>query len=202
MVTLSWLHRARRAAHHTSAGFSLVELMIVLVIAAVLMSAGAPAMGSFLRNNRLQAGALDLLQSIQFARSEAVKRKVEVVLCRSADPRAATPSCGGSANTWTTGWLVFASGDTNNTYESANDELLRVGLPRSADVAIRTNSTSNQNLEFSADGTTDEGGSTARFAICDDRGGAFGYQIDVPGVGRPKRMKGSTSSQINCTSPA
>ena len=190
-------HRAARMP-----GFSLVELMIVLVISAVLMTVGAPAMGSFMRDNRLQASAFDLLKSIQFARSEAVKRKVEVVLCRSADPRATTPSCGGTSHTWTTGWLVFARGDTNNTYQSGSDELLRLGLPRDADVGIRTNSVSNNNLEFSSDGTTDEGGNTARFAVCDARGGTFGYQIDVPPVGRPKRERGSSGDAINCTTPS
>jgi type IV fimbrial biogenesis protein FimT len=142
------------------------------------------------------------MRTIHYARSEAAKRRTRVVLCRSADPTATPPSCGGLSNTWTTGWLVFASGDGNNTYEAATDALLRVGTPANSGLTVVTNSTSNRNLEINPDGTTNEGGGTARFAICDSRGGAHGRQLNVAPVGRPKLRKGSPSAQINCTSPA
>jgi type IV fimbrial biogenesis protein FimT len=150
----------------------------------------------------LSNSAFDLLATIQLARSESVKRRTKVVLCRSADPTSATPSCGGSANTWTTGWLVFASGDGNNTYQAATDTLLEIGLVDPRNVAIITNGTSDNSLEYKSDGTTDGGGGTARFAICDSRGGAHGRQINVPAHGRPKFVKGDSTSPINCTSPS
>ena len=85
--------------------------------------------------------AFDMLGTINLARTEAVKRRTRVVLCRSADPTLATPSCGGSANTWTTGWLVFASGDSNNTYQAGTDTLLGIGLADSSNLTVITNST-------------------------------------------------------------
>jgi type IV fimbrial biogenesis protein FimT len=202
-MTTAGEHRARhrRGVTH-AAGFSIVELMIVLAIASILMTLAAPSMGTFVRDNRLQSESLRLLRMMHFARSEAVKRKTRVVLCRSADPTAAAPSCGGNLNTWTTGYLVFASGDGNNTFEAANDELLRIGMPVTAGLSVVTNSTSNANLEYNSDGTTNEGGGTARFAICDGRGGDFGRQIDVTPVGRPSLSKGSAGSPIACTSPS
>ena len=101
-----------------------------------------------------------------------------------------------------TGWLVFASGDANNTYESATDTLLGTGLIDLTNVTVITNSTSDNNLEYNADGTTNEAGGTARFAVCDKRGGAHGRQINVPPHGRPKFVKGDTTNPINCTSPS
>ena len=159
-------------------------------------------MGAFIKTNRLQSEGFGLLRMMHLARSEAVKRKTRVVLCRSADPTAGTPTCGGTSYTWTTGWLVFASGDTNNTYQQGTDELLRVGLAKTHGLTVRTNSTSNNNLEFNTDGSTNEGGGTARYAICDSRGGAYGRQINVPPMGRPVLEKGTSSSAINCTSPS
>ena len=192
----------RRGARRALRGFSTVELMIALTIASILMTAAAPSMGTFVRNNRLQSEAFALLRTMHFARSEAVKRKTRVVMCRSANPTAATPTCGGNSYTWTSGYLVFASGDGNNTYDPANDVLLRIGLPAGSGLTVRTNSTSNNNLEYNSDGTTNEGGGTARFAVCDGRGGDVGRQIDVSPVGRPALNQGSPGSPINCTSPA
>ena len=119
----------------------------------------------------------------------------------SADPLADDPTCGGSHYTWTTGFLVFAVGDTNNVYDSDVDELLRIGRPTVGGISIRTNSTTNRNLEYNSDGTTNET-DTARFAVCDKRGGIHGRQINVPRHGRPKFIKGEKANPINCNAPA
>ncbi len=183
-------------------GISIIELVVSLAVVAILTTTGVPAFSSFIQSNRLSESSFDMLATINLARTEAVKRRTRVVLCRSADPTLATPSCGGSVNAWTTGWLVFASGDNNSTYEAGTDTLLGVGLVDSLSLTIITNSTSNKNLEYNSDGTTNEGGGTARFAVCDKRGGAQGRQINVPPHGRPKFVKGNSASPINCTSPS
>ncbi len=183
-------------------GISIVELVVSLAIVAILATTGVPAFSSFIQSNRLNESSFDVLATINLARTEAVKRRTRVLLCRSADPTLPTPSCGGSANTWTTGWLVFASGDSNSTYEAGTDTLLGIGLVDSSNVTVITNGTSNNNLEYNSDGTTNEGGGTARFALCDQRGGAQGRQINIPAHGRPKFVKGNSASPINCTSPS
>lgn len=183
-------------------GITIVELVVCLAVVSILVTTGVPAFSNFIQSNRLSESTFDLLGTINLARSEAVKRRTRVVLCRSVNPAATTPSCGGTANTWTKGWLVFATGDGNNTYEPATDTLLETGWVDSPDVTVITNSTSSNNLEYNADGTTNEGGGTARFAICDKRSGAYGRQINVPPHGRPKFVKGDTSSPISCTSPS
>ncbi len=183
-------------------GLTIIELLVALMVVSILMTVGAPAMGNFIKNNRLSQSSFDVLGTINLARSEAVKRRVRVILCRSADSTAASPTCGGSTSIWTTGWLIFASGDNNNTYENGTDTLLGIGVVSADGVAVKSNSTSNINLEYNPDGTTNEGGGTARFAICDTRGGANGKQINVPPHGRPKFVKGTVSDPINCTTPS
>ena len=183
-------------------GITIVELVVSLAVVSILATTGVPAFSSFLQSNRLSNSAFDLLGTIQLARTESVKRRTKVVLCRSVDPTSATPSCGGSANIWTTGWLVFASGDSDSTYQVATDTLLGIGLVDLRNVTVITNDTSDRNLEFKSDGTTNEDGGTARFAVCDKRGGAHGRQINVPPHGRPKFIKGDATSPIDCTSPS
>jgi type IV fimbrial biogenesis protein FimT len=195
------IRRRDRPVCRRDRGFSVVELIVVMSIAVTLMTVAAPSMGMFVRNSRLQAQALELMRMMHLARSEAVKRKSRVVLCRSVNPTAAVPACGGVSNTWTTGYVVFASGDGNSTYEAGTDELLRIGMPARNGLTVVTNSTSNNNLEFNFDGTTNESGGTARFAICDPRGGSFGRQIDVTPVGRPALSQGTSAQPVKCMSP-
>ena len=185
-----------------SAGISIVELVVSLAVVSILASTAVPTFSSFIQSNRLSKSTFDVLGTINLARTEAVKRRTRVVLCRSADPTLTTPACSGSANTWTTGWLVFASGDANSTYEAGTDTLLGVGLVGADNVTVITNGTSNNNLEYNSDGTTNEGGGTARFAVCDKRGGTYGRQINVPPHGRPKFIKADSTSPVDCTSPS
>jgi len=181
-------------------GFTLIELMITLVIGAILLTQAVPSFFTTIQNNRLVTYTNDLVSDINLARSEAVKRGIRVVLCRSADPSLASPACGGTANTWTSGWLIFADADASGAF-SAGDTLIRVGLPIAADTTIITNNIANNNLEYNADGTTNEGGGTGVFALCDSRGAGNGRQIQVNAMGRPQLVKGSDAT-ISCTNPA
>ncbi len=182
-------------------GFTVIELMISLVVLAIIATFGVPSMADFLKNNKLKAQAYSFSATLNYARSEAIKRKERVVLCRSANPTASSPTCGGTANTWTTGWLIFTDPDDNDVYNSGTDTLLKVGSNIPPNINIRTNSTANNNIELNADGTTNEGGATARMAICDDRGGNYGRQINISPLGRPILKKGTPSVAINCTNP-
>ena len=187
------------------AGFTLIELVIVVALAAIIMTFAVPSYQNLIANNRITSHTNELVMGINMARSEAVKRNVRVILCRSANPTAAPPACGGSANTWTTGWLLFASGDANNTYEAGTDTLIRVGESARTGIQIRTNATSNNNLEINSNGTTNEGGGTAAFAICDDRDGdndfdeQWGRQIQVSPSGHLRLIRAPIP---DCQAPA
>lgn len=67
-------------AYHTSQGFTLLELMIVLGIAAIMMAIGAPSIVGTLNNNA-QINAVNVFKSgISSARSNALIRKRPVVI--------------------------------------------------------------------------------------------------------------------------
>jgi len=100
---------ARREGMKKSQAFTLVELMIVLGVAAILATMAAPAFWNMIQNQRATTQANELVTAVNLARSEAVKRGERVELCASADPDAG--SCGGSD--WTAGWVVRLDGDPN-----------------------------------------------------------------------------------------
>lgn len=119
-------------------GFSLIELMVVLAIAAILATIAAPAFSSLIAEVSTSGYANSFVSDARYARSEAMRRGVTVSMCRSADPEAASPTCqtsgnGSSVGAWKQGWIVFTDADSDGNYE-AGDTLLRVheSLPRAS----------------------------------------------------------------------
>lgn len=58
----------------TRAGFTMIELMMVIAIVAVLAAVTAPAMRDFVDSQVIKTPASDLYSSLVLARSEAIKR--------------------------------------------------------------------------------------------------------------------------------
>jgi type IV fimbrial biogenesis protein FimT len=78
-----------------ASGFTLVELMIVMVILGILLSVGLPAFSDFMRMQRVKNATFEVFSTLVYARSEAVSRNAAVTV---------TPAGG----TWASGWQVTA----------------------------------------------------------------------------------------------
>jgi type IV fimbrial biogenesis protein FimT len=61
-------------------GFTIIELMTVLIIAAVLLAIAAPSFTGMLERRRLEGQANELVIDLSYAKSEAVQRGRHVVL--------------------------------------------------------------------------------------------------------------------------
>ena len=179
-------------------GFTLIELLVTISLGLIILSFGVPSFSSFIKNNRVTTQTNIIVSDVNYARSEAVTRGETVILCRSDNPGAANPSCGGTANTWSSGWLIFVSGDANTSFDPADDTLLRATSRQPGSVSVKSNDTSNANLIYKADGAIDMGGNTAAFAICDERGEGYGNQLQISPTGRPRLI---TPVPGTCDSP-
>ena len=116
----------------TIAGWTLVELMIVLTIAALLLLIAVPSYFTWLAEYQLLNHARLLAGSMNVARSEAIKRGYRVNLCRSSDQR----TCGGSG--WQSGWLVYV--DENRDGDIDVDEpVLHAEPPPTANITVTAN---------------------------------------------------------------
>ena len=82
-------------------GFTLMELLVALAIAAILFAIGVPTFRNVATGSQLSSAANDLLASIQLARSEAIKRNVEVSICPSSDGLVCD-----LGEDWEIGWIV------------------------------------------------------------------------------------------------
>lgn len=81
-------------------GFTLVELMVTVAIAAIVLGIAIPSFNTLMLNNRSMALGEDFAMALNYARGEAVKRKSRVSLCASNDGI----NCAG---TWADGFMVF-----------------------------------------------------------------------------------------------
>lgn len=88
------LARSRNRARRTTAGFTLIELMVTVALLAVVLALAVPSFRDLLAAQRIRATAYSMVSDLVLARSEAVKRGANVTL---------EPAAGG----WQRGWRVI-----------------------------------------------------------------------------------------------
>lgn len=148
-------------------GFTLVELLIVMVVAAVVLAIGAPQFSEFRRNNRLSGASNDLLAALQLARTEAIKRQLPVAVCATSNPQADEPVC--TAGPFS-GWLVFEDADSDCQRTPGEPAPIRAEGPLDGSLSTAADGVC---AAFAPTGFALElpvGVETERVLICDDRG--------------------------------
>jgi type IV fimbrial biogenesis protein FimT len=88
-------------------GFTLVELLIVVVLAAVMLGIAAPSFRDFVAGQRVKTAAGEYATALVQARSEAIKRNADVTVVGTA---------AGAAG-WSSGWTVFLDTDADGTVD-------------------------------------------------------------------------------------
>jgi prepilin-type N-terminal cleavage/methylation domain-containing protein len=87
------------AMQQRARGFTVVELMVVLAIFALVAALAMPNLDRALTNQRLRNAATDFVSALLLARSEAIKRGVEVQVA---------PLTPGD---WKSGWRIVSAPD-------------------------------------------------------------------------------------------
>ena len=162
-------------------GFTLVELLVVIAIVGLMMAFGIPAMGTFIKNDRLSTQINTLVGHLAYARSEAVTRGQQVALCVSDD----MVSCSGS--NWAEGWMIFVDSDGDSKFVDGED-ILRVKQALTGNNTLTSTFVDMyiyDNRGFSASGT-------GTFSLCDDRGVTNLKSISISNTGRV-RQGGATA---------
>lgn len=143
--------------------FTLVELLVVMAIAAILLMLSAPSLSRMMKSNAMASGVNSFLSDLRFARSEAIRLGGGVVMCRSDAPEDPSPSCGTGAGPgskgWVSGWITFHDLNTNSTLD-ANEPILRVQAAIKNLDAITETGTSPK-FRFTPTGRLLDAGSTA-----------------------------------------
>jgi len=171
-------------------GFTLLELLITLAIVGIVAAFGAPAMSSFIKNDRLVTQINTLVTHLAYARSEAVVRHQQVILCASTNSDTASPSCSGSKNDWAKGWILFIDADNSSTFNTG-EVVLRVNQSLSPGTTLVSTAALNS-IIYDTRGFSVSSGA---FILCDDRGKDYVKSISISNTGRVRlAQKGEVTS--------
>ncbi len=161
-----------KPAFQHQAGFTIVELVTVLVVIAITATVVIPGMIGMVRDNRQSTALNALTHSLYVARSEAISRAQSVSVCPTVD---FTSCAGGTA--WEKGWLVFTDRDRDGVIDSGKDEVLRVFNAVGGDSDL----TLASRIIYSPMGTVQSGAGVA--TICDSRGAGHARGIRLLATG-------------------
>jgi len=135
-------------------GFTILELLLVVVIAGILLGIGVPAFGNFIRNARMTSAANDVMAALHYARSEAIKRRSAVTVCTSANPLDADPDCDDTDAL--TGWVVFVDNNGNGERDDTSfDDVDGDGTQDPPDEALDGNGVLDPGEDTDGDGNLD-----------------------------------------------
>ena len=124
----------RRAS--TAQGFTLVEMLTVITIAAILLAFGVTGMRDLILNQRIKTASFDVYSSLTYARSEAITRNKTVTI---------TPTGG----TWAGGWSITdADGNTLRTQNALPN--ITVTCPTCSAGVVAYNGMGRLNLDSTA----------------------------------------------------
>jgi type IV fimbrial biogenesis protein FimT len=125
-------------------GFTLVELMVTVAVAAIVIGIAIPSFNSMITNNRSVTIANEFADVLSFARTQAVSRSARISICASNTGT----SCVGD---WEDGYIVFI--DTTITDTAPAPEVGEV---------LKYSQKPKGNVEFTV-GYGDDGATPASF---------------------------------------
>lgn len=160
-------------------GFTLLELIIVLIISMLLITIGIPGFNSLIENNRLSSAGSNIQNHLLFARSQSVSLVNYVTAC-PLEKNTCT-------NKWLSGIDVFTDANQNKIYDSG-DVLLKEGDAfNSNDKLVFPRSS----VTYTPDGQIT--GTNATFRYCSGTGK---IAVHIAYSGRAKIVAGDTFT--NC----
>jgi prepilin-type N-terminal cleavage/methylation domain-containing protein len=138
------------------AGVTLIEMLVVITIAAVLLGVAVPAFTGTLQSIRQRSALTLVVDDLNRAKGEAIKRNTRVLVCPS---NTGATDCNATAD-WQTGWLVCVEDSASaghclaGTAASPNPVAIRPALNASLTLAKTVAGAADTSpIRFSANST-------------------------------------------------
>ncbi|GAB1596396.1 GspH/FimT family pseudopilin [Lysobacter claricitrinus] len=161
-------------------GFTLIELMIGLAIAAILFAAAGPAFGRLIDGTRCTTAVSQLTGSLATARIEAIRRNRPVSVCPSLDGR----SCRADRR-WEGGWIVF---EDSGAGEPDSDQALIDRVDAVGDGLTISSTTGRREVRYLPDGWASGTNSTLRICVARRRELVATVVVNNSGRARSERV--------------
>ena len=165
-----------------NSGFTILELVVTVGMVAIVVAIAIPAMQTFTQNDRLTTNINTLIGHLAYARSEAVKRSVQVSVCASND----ASTCSGS---WDDGWIVYIDADNDNSF-TAGEVVIRAQQALGGTNTLTATGIGTQ-ITYDNRGFVNAA-SVGSLQLCDSRSGPYGKTIRITNTGRV-RLESKTS---------
>lgn len=185
-------------------GFSLIEMMIAIVIAALLLMIGIPNMNVWLNNTRVRTAGETVLTGLQLARIEAVRRNTTVRFQLVSD---LTPAC--ALSTSGTSWVVSLADPTGACdaapSEAAAPQIIQKKSGEEGTRGVVLAASSAATVRFNGLGrVTSPGGvlNMTNIEITNPVAGACQHIDAVNGTMRCLRIRISTGGEVKMCDPA
>lgn len=162
-----------------SRGMTLIELIVILAMAAILLVGAAPSFRSMMASTQLTTAKNSLVLGLQRARMEAVSRGREQVLCPSSDGLRCD-----DASDWSNGWLLYSDDNRNGRFDPVEPLLLSQALDASK-VSVRSTS-GRRRITYRSMGEAP--GTNVTFVICSRQRADKGGQVIVSNSGRVRTL--------------
>jgi len=172
-------------------GFSLVELMVAVAILALLIVAAMPSLGTWLENTRIRNEGDSLVNGLQTARAEAVRRNQNVSfwLVHLPDPAKLDNTCTQSTTGTDGSWVVSVSNPGSHCGDdplstTSNTSGIVVGRAMGSDsahvsvTALQSGGTAGSSVTFNGFGRVAGTGSIAEIDL-DGTGGSTYRKLNV-----------------------
>lgn len=111
-----------------SAGFTAIELMVVVAISAMLVALAAPSFTPLLESWRVRQATEQLQSSLYFARSEAIKRGGQVAIQKIPNNTNGCTTASGTRD-WDCGWVICHDTNSNGSCNAGEPVLQRLDAP-------------------------------------------------------------------------
>ena len=120
--------------HARDSGYSLLELMMTIAVAAMILTLGLPSFSALKARNTQRVEINALFHAVHLARKGSIMRKQVVSLCPTADGLTCNPG-----RDWSGGFLMFENSDRDEPPELDDGEILLYRHLASPSVKIAAN---------------------------------------------------------------
>lgn len=141
-------------------GMTVIELLIIVAALAVVIMLAVPGSSMLIEHYRLKAASGDLVNGLNLARGEAIKRGSTVRVCPSSNGRFCR-----SDGDWAQGWLVYSDGNGDGTVQDI--ELIRAFEAPNANVRVIASGATEWTAGFTVAGLVPvDGSDSGEFILC------------------------------------